>query len=310
MEGFKSCICSWYPSFQPGSHIFVIKGSILPKVILKILFFGAYSTVITYISLYVQDISIEKALIAVVGGFIALLLAFRANTAYDRFWEGSKLWCELQTQLRKIGLVIWSTDEASNEVELSEKKKIMQLLVAYAVSIKHYLRFERGPDYPDLKHLLKCMNKYSNLEDEVCEPEKKKCKFSILKSEKEEDLDFTIPMEISHHLISYLSYKLEKNKLLGNGFDRLRVYMDDMMATVTAMERILATPLPLAYSVHLSQSVWIFLIILPYQMLSMVPTDPWSVPVFMSLSSFILFGILSLSEEIGNSSFSLFFYLY
>ncbi|KXN70216.1 UPF0187-domain-containing protein [Conidiobolus coronatus NRRL 28638] len=275
MDGIKSCLCGWYPSFQPGNHIFVIKGSILPKVIIKTIFFGAYSTIITYISLYIQDISIEKALIAVVGGFIALLLAFRANTAYDRFWEGSKLWCELQTQLRKIGLVIWSTDEADNEVELNEKKKIMQLLVAYAVSIKHYLRFERGPDYHDLKHLLKCMNKYK-------------------------DLDFSIPMEISHHLISYLSYKLEKRKLLGNGFDRLRVYMDDMMATVTAMERILATPLPLAYSVHLSQSVWIFLIILPYQMLSMVPTDPWSVPVFMSLSSFILFGILSLSEEIEN----------
>lgn len=38
---------------------------------------------------------------------VGLLLAFRTNTAYDRFWEGRKLWSSLDVQMRNFSRMIW-----------------------------------------------------------------------------------------------------------------------------------------------------------------------------------------------------------
>lgn len=38
---------------------------------------------------------------------VGLILAFRTNTAYDRFWEGRKLWASLDVQIRNFSRMIW-----------------------------------------------------------------------------------------------------------------------------------------------------------------------------------------------------------
>jgi len=59
---------------------------------------SAYSAVIGYLEImvlklgdnsYLKNISIMHTLL---GFIISILLVFRTNTAYDRWWEGRKLW--------------------------------------------------------------------------------------------------------------------------------------------------------------------------------------------------------------------------
>jgi putative membrane protein len=66
---------------------------------------------------------------------------------------------------------------------------------------------------------------------------------------------------------------------------------------LTGFERILRTPIPLAYSVHLHHSIWLYLLALPYQL---VKENGWWTVAIVVLSSFALLGILGIGWEIEN----------
>ena len=70
-----------------------------------------------------------------------------------------------------------------------------------------------------------------------------------------------------------------------------------MVDCLTAFERILRTPIPLAYSVHLHHSLWIYLLALPYQIIG--PLNWWTI-VVVTIASFALLGILAIGKEIEN----------
>jgi len=62
-------------------------------------------------------------------------------------------------------------------------------------------------------------------------------------------------------------------------------------------ERILRTPLPLAYSIHLKQLLMIYCLLLPF---TLVKDLSWGTGVVVALISFTLFGIEEIGEEIEN----------
>jgi putative membrane protein len=73
---------------------------------------------------------------------LGLLLVFRTNTAYERFWEGRKLWGGLVNNTRNLARQIW-VDIAEVEPEDRAKKiSALRLLVAFAVATKLHLRSE------------------------------------------------------------------------------------------------------------------------------------------------------------------------
>lgn len=69
------------------------------------------------------------------------------------------------------------------------------------------------------------------------------------------------------------------------------------MDCLTGFERILRTPIPLAYSVHLHQAVWLYLLALPYQLVGVLN---WFAVPAVTLASFALLGILGIGWEIEN----------
>jgi len=62
-------------------------------------------------------------------------------------------------------------------------------------------------------------------------------------------------------------------------------------------ERILRTPIPLAYSVHLHHSIWIYILSIPYQIVG--DLGWWTIPA-VAIASFCLLGILAIGQEIEN----------
>jgi putative membrane protein len=57
---------------------------------------AAFATLIIYLELEVFKVSFKSASImfSLLGFVISMLLVFRTNTAYERWWEGRKLWGE------------------------------------------------------------------------------------------------------------------------------------------------------------------------------------------------------------------------
>ncbi|KAH8548850.1 Bestrophin, RFP-TM, chloride channel-domain-containing protein [Umbelopsis sp. PMI_123] len=85
---------------------------------------------------------------------LGLLLAFRVNTAYDRYTEGRRLFQTVTTTIRNLARLIWLNVPEKNEREHVEKMRCVKLLLAFAVATKRHLRSEYGIDYLDLKSLL------------------------------------------------------------------------------------------------------------------------------------------------------------
>ena len=83
---------------------------IFGKIKNELLFVTAYSLgiVILYQNFHVTRISIPIAVPALLGTIISLLLAFRSNQAYDRWWEARIIWGAIVNDSRTLARQIVS----------------------------------------------------------------------------------------------------------------------------------------------------------------------------------------------------------
>lgn len=70
---------------------------------------------------------------------IGLVFAFRTNSAYDRWWEGRKLWGQLVNETRNLAIKLNLYLELSAE----ERDRLVRLLAAFPFSLKEHLRSSR-----------------------------------------------------------------------------------------------------------------------------------------------------------------------
>lgn len=105
-------------------------------------------------------------------------------------------------------------------------------------------------------------------------------------------------MEILNHLAVAI------DMLVRN--EQLRVPMQQTIAynnlsvlndALTGTERVLSTPLPIAYTIAISQITWLYVVLLPFQL---VPLLKWvAIPATIA-ASYIILGLLFIGREIEN----------
>jgi len=101
-----------------------------------------------------MNVTMPESLVGTVAVVVGLLLAFRTNNAYDRYYEGRKLFVSMCTDIRNATRNIWVGVREVDEGDRQEKEKNVKLLLAFAIAVKHHLRLEFGIDWYDLKDLL------------------------------------------------------------------------------------------------------------------------------------------------------------
>ncbi|KAG1217217.1 hypothetical protein G6F35_009357 [Rhizopus arrhizus] len=133
-------------------HLRQVLPTITPLIILIAVY--AYGIGIMYISWGWEKVAISNSIVPALSVVLGLLLAFRANTSYARYYEGRQLWQDLTSNVRNLARLVWVSIPEQNEKDHTEKMRCMKLLLAFAISTKHYLRREYGIDYYDLEYLL------------------------------------------------------------------------------------------------------------------------------------------------------------
>jgi putative membrane protein len=156
-------------------------GSILPKMILPLLFVAGWSTLITCISAFVHNLGISSLLLTITGFVVSLGLSFRSSTAYERYNEGRKYWTQLIFASQALSRVIWvhggerwADDPKVGKQDLLAKMTALNLITAFGVSLKHKLRFEPYSGYEDLSGLVGHLDTFAKAatKDDSCEPRK------------------------------------------------------------------------------------------------------------------------------------------
>jgi len=242
------------------------KGSVVPEVLPRSLLCGLFGVVI-----YILHLLNIKVSLPILGSIIpnivlGLLLVFRTNTAYERFWEGRKAWGTLVNTVRNLSRQILVAISEHQPRDRQAKVAAVKLLPAFAIALKLHLRSE--PVNAELE---------ANLSSE---------QFHRLKTMNHP------PLEIAFWISSYLQEQAQQDKLDRYQLSDMVQLLNYMIDVAGICERILRTPIPLAYSIHLKQLLMIYSLSLPFQMVDQLE---WMTGPIVALISFTLLGI----EEIG-----------
>ncbi|XP_021945205.1 UPF0187 protein alr2987 [Folsomia candida] len=300
--------------------LFRFKGTVIISTWWQILLIVIYSCIVVYVHERVENIRLNfsQALIDILGIVTGLLLAFRTNTAYERYSEGRALWSQMTLNIRNLTRYIWmGVDEDPNAQakSLIEKKSAVNLLIAFAVATKHYLREEYSYEFGDLKNLISHIHVfntpssnvgmayqegqgYAGVDFSFVKPKTRK--ISTVKDPlKARDVvtPTNIPLELSYYIASYINHCRKRGQCDDVTFNLMEESLSSLVECLTSFERILRTPIPLAYSVHLHHMTWLYLVALPYQI--MEELGWWTVAV-VAIATFSFIGILEIGWEIEN----------
>ena len=247
-------------------HFLKILVSLHKSDTLKILFptmvlMGIYSYGIQYLEIEYLHLT-SKSKVSNVGmihsllGFVlSLLLVFRTNTAYDRWWEGRKLWGKLVNDTRNFAIKI--------NVILGNDRKSADQIARYLKYFPHFLA----------KHLSQESTRLA-LDEGYSEIEKS------LKNHGPSDL------------VILLTHKLYQLKKEGKISDTEMLYLDTQttgfLDVCGGCERIKNTPIPYSYSSFIKKFIILYVLALPVAYvinlgLFMIPLTVFVYYVLMSL---------------------------
>ncbi|KAG8905444.1 hypothetical protein FRB99_008941 [Tulasnella sp. 403] len=135
-----------------------------------ILFFSGWATAICLISDKVHNLSVQTTILTVFGTVLGFVISYRTSSSFERYNEGRRLWSSIVYGSRTLARVIWfhvpdvevPADKRAEMLARSviERKSAINLIEAYAVAVKHYLRGEDGIAYEDLYTLVKYLPAY------------------------------------------------------------------------------------------------------------------------------------------------------
>ncbi|KAH8812712.1 Bestrophin, RFP-TM, chloride channel-domain-containing protein [Xylogone sp. PMI_703] len=294
-----------------------LHGSVTPRLILPILIVGGWATCITCISRFVSNLSVSNLLLTVLGFVISLALSFRSSTAYERYSDGRKAWATLSVQCRNLARYFWVHVEERPECskdDLLAKITAMNLILAFAVSLKHKLRFEPYAHYPDLASLIghldtfaKNAHKEENMVEQKKTPWKRAGEFLGLsvamsnprKALKRADRPLgNLPLEILTYLSAYVE-EVNNNGTLKSAivFGQIMTSLAALTDTQSNAERVLTTPLPVGYNILISQIVLLYVYLLPFQLYNSLG---WvTIPGTMA-AAYIILGLAAIGNELEN----------
>ena len=218
------------------SFIFNIgKADTFRKLMPMMLIIGLYSASIAYLEIeywdlpddsHVKNISIMHGML---GFVISLLLAYRTNTAYDRWWEGRKMWGGLVNSSRNLSIKL-------SVILQDEKDRIYfrKIIPSYA-SILH-------------KHLNDTDTSKQLFDDVDLEIDHHKHK----------------PNQVAKMLFQKINDLYVSKKITGDQLIILNSEVQSFTDICGACERIKNTPIPYSYSEFIKKFIFIYVLTLPF----------------------------------------------
>jgi putative membrane protein len=214
----------------------VHKSETFKKLIPMIIFIGCYTAIIVWAEYewwhwekdpFIKNLTTVQTLL---GFVLSLLLVFRTNTAYDRWWEGRKLWGTLVNNSRTLSLKL----NALLPDEDQENRLFFQRGIShYAHGLKQHLRSR-------------------NLEIELDDDWKEMIGHDH------------IPNQIASKMFQRV-YTLEKaGKINGFEFQSLQVEISEFQNICGGCERIRNTPIPFSYNVFVKKFIFFYVMTLPF----------------------------------------------
>jgi putative membrane protein len=210
---------------------------------------------------------------SILGFTLSLLLVFRTNSAYDRWWEGRKLWGELTNNTRAFASHMNAILPADDK---EARSMLGALLTTFPYALQAHLKNEKIDDAFFAEHW-NAHQLHTN--------------FSRIKNAQHQ------PLEVFRCLMEYVAQLSKEGKLNGQSVYHFKTELNKLIDVCGACERIKNTPIPFSYSVFLKKFIFFYVMLFPLiyspQMLYFIAP----VTVFVL---YVLTSIELIAEEIEN----------
>lgn len=253
-----------YDTKRWAQIVFRVHGSVLPRIAGRVGAVVVAAAGLTYGQRVLGwQVPTSETLHALVGVALGLLLVFRTNSSYDRFWEGRILIGQMVNTTRDLARQAASyLADSPDEV----RHRIGHYIIALFASIRRSLRRER--EAPEMDALLAA-------------------------DERERLLHTSAPpLLVARWLSDQLAAEAKAGRLPEERLRMIDRGVTDIIAQWGGAERILKTPVPFAYAHHIKGFLMIFCLTSPVALLE---TMGWYTPIGAAIIAYGLYGI----DEIG-----------
>lgn len=234
----------------------------------ELIYIGIFTLMIAFfiINYFPENQTLEKliTLYSLIGFVISLLLVFRTNTAYDRWWEGRRKWGELVNETRNLAIKL--------SVLLDEEEDrdfFKRMIPNFAFAMRDHLR--RGAD---LTHL------------DISDDER-----YVLHQKNH------VPAAITAMLYDRVRQLKNAKKLSEEEFLALDKNLNAFMDIIGACERIKNTPIPFSYSIFIKKFIFLYVTTLP---LAFVTVFGYYSALVATFVFYVLVSMEVLAEEIED----------
>jgi ion channel-forming bestrophin family protein len=164
----------------------------------------------------------------------------------------------------------------------SLKLTALNLINAFALSLKHRLRFEPSVEYQDLQQYVAHLQTFASNADQSALQKRKESPWKAVGGylgvsfaesnprkliKRSKDNLGNLPLEILTYLSAYLETCFANDTLkIGVHQVQAMAQMGSLTDVLTGTERVLNTPLPIAYSIAISQITHLYVLALPFQL--------------------------------------------
>ncbi len=249
------------------------KSDTLRKLFPLILIIAAYSALVVYLENTILNLGNHPFLKNIfylhnlLGFALSLLLVFRTNTAYDRWWEGRKLWGSLVNNSRNLAIKLQAFMAPTDEPNRAFFRHAIPL---YAKVLKQHLQQE---------------STRMALDTEMAS------EFGAVDPSKH------TPNQVARLMADRITLLYKRGIISGEQMLMLNPELTAFTDICGACERIKNTPIPFSYSAFIKKFFFIYIMTLPFGYVFSL--GYWVVPV-VAIVFYVLGSLELIAEEIED----------
>lgn len=255
----------WISSLFHANSRYVMR-TLTPAVLIM----ASVSAIICYLLLdfFEFDFKTTIAMHSLLGIVLGLFLVFRTNSAYDRWWEGRKLWGSLLNNTRNFSFKL---NAFLDKPDVENREWFAIMISNFSVAAKEHLR--DGVTTNDLE---------STVEPDF---------FEAVSSSNH------VPNTISALIYQRITGLYKNDKITGDQLLLLDRELKEFSEIMGGCERIRNTPIPFSYSIYIKQFIFIYVVTLPF---AFVETSGYMTVPIVALITFVLLSVELIAEEIED----------
>jgi putative membrane protein len=262
-----------------GLTLFLImRGSVLQRISWKLSINILLAVLVTFAHGYLFDIKITVTTIpfTLIGLPLAIFLGFRNNTAYDRYWEGRKLWGDLNIRVRVMARQCLSLIRMDEPLDPHNREGDVRVRVVHrTLAHSHALRAQlRG-----------------HMDDRAVERWLTKADWDKVRN---------LPLGYRGDAIVQANAQdlvqcMHEGRIDPINYNKMDETLTHITYAAACCERLRHTPMPFSYSLLLHRTAHMYCFLLPF---GLVDVTGFMTPFVVGIVAYTFFGLDALGDEL------------